>query len=179
MKIFERNANRDMVEVNRELSKEISETQKKCGLRWRSAVKAKLRKRYRTRENAVIRLSALGLSDRDLPVIKASVLAQGSIQKRYNTCGKKDCPCSRDPRKRHGPYYYLSLPMPMYMVNEGSPRMKHFYLSESEVEELRSRISTYRMLVEKAWLDIYDEFEKGTDIDDYVVAIGGKKVSRK
>lgn len=30
----------------------------------------------------------------------------GSISKRFLTCGKPSCPCHRDTKAKHGPYYY-------------------------------------------------------------------------
>jgi hypothetical protein len=30
----------------------------------------------------------------------------GTVQRRMLTCGKPNCVCHRDPRLRHGPYYY-------------------------------------------------------------------------
>jgi hypothetical protein len=35
-------------------------------------------------------------------------LWQGSVSKRYLTCGKSGCPCHTDPAQRHGPYLYWS-----------------------------------------------------------------------
>ncbi len=32
----------------------------------------------------------------------------GSVVKQYMFCGKASCGCHRDPKKKHGPYYYLS-----------------------------------------------------------------------
>ena len=30
----------------------------------------------------------------------------GTVQRQMLTCGKPQCACHRDPRARHGPYYY-------------------------------------------------------------------------
>ncbi len=35
-------------------------------------------------------------------------IGSGSLVEREITCGNPKCPCSRDPEKRHGPYYQLS-----------------------------------------------------------------------
>lgn len=35
-------------------------------------------------------------------------ICPGSLVERRMTCGNPKCPCSRDPEKRHGPYYQLS-----------------------------------------------------------------------
>jgi hypothetical protein len=35
-------------------------------------------------------------------------ICEGSLVKRYISCGKPNCRCSTDPDQRHGPYYQLS-----------------------------------------------------------------------
>lgn len=35
-------------------------------------------------------------------------ICEGSLVKRYISCGKANCRCSTDPAQRHGPYYQLS-----------------------------------------------------------------------
>jgi hypothetical protein len=35
-------------------------------------------------------------------------VCSGTLLKRTKTCGKSECPCKRDPDKRHGPYYEWS-----------------------------------------------------------------------
>lgn len=37
---------------------------------------------------------------------KLGLICQGSITKRYLTCGKSACACQQDPSRRHGPYYH-------------------------------------------------------------------------
>ncbi len=32
----------------------------------------------------------------------------GSVVKQYMFCGKDSCACHQDPKKKHGPYFYLS-----------------------------------------------------------------------
>lgn len=32
-------------------------------------------------------------------------VCSGTLLKRTKTCGKPECPCKREPDKRHGPYY--------------------------------------------------------------------------
>ncbi len=33
-------------------------------------------------------------------------VCQGSVQTRWNECGKPTCRCHQDPENRHGPYHY-------------------------------------------------------------------------
>ena len=35
-------------------------------------------------------------------------ICSGSLVERRMTCGNPECPCSRDPKKLHGPYHQLS-----------------------------------------------------------------------
>ena len=37
---------------------------------------------------------------------KLGYVCQGTITRRYLPCGKPSCACRKDPRRRHGPYYY-------------------------------------------------------------------------
>ena len=39
---------------------------------------------------------------------KIGFICQGSLTKRWLTCGNKNCGCRKDQKKRHGPYYQLS-----------------------------------------------------------------------
>ena len=48
----------------------------------------------------------------------------GSVVKQYMFCGKASCACHRDPKKKHGPYYYLS-------YKEGG-RSRYTYLGKLE-----------------------------------------------
>jgi hypothetical protein len=47
----------------------------------------------------------------------AAVLSQpkpmrrGSVSERTMKCGKAGCPCQKDPKARHGPYYSLTRPL--------------------------------------------------------------------
>jgi hypothetical protein len=41
-------------------------------------------------------------------LMKPTVMRVGSVVKQYMFCGKASCGCHQDPKKKHGPYYYLS-----------------------------------------------------------------------
>jgi len=132
--------------------------------RWKAAVRTALRENYRKEKNACIELVNVDGSKNDRTIIMVSILAQGSIQKRYNTCGKPKCRCNRD-GKRHGPYWYLLLPLPMELVRKGMPKAKQFYLDEEEALSLKARITNYKALQSKVWNELYEELTKGGKLD--------------
>jgi len=41
-------------------------------------------------------------------LMRSKPMKVGSVVKQYIFCGKASCACHRDPKKKHGPYYYLS-----------------------------------------------------------------------
>lgn len=41
-------------------------------------------------------------------VIQIGFIMEGSLSKRYLTCGKKTCRCRNNPSQKHGPYYLLT-----------------------------------------------------------------------
>jgi len=41
-------------------------------------------------------------------LMKPKAMRVGSVVKQYMFCGKASCACHQDPKKKHGPYYYLS-----------------------------------------------------------------------
>jgi len=57
-------------------------------------------RRRRALERQLERYRALAA---ELPTI--GYVLQGSITRRWMTCGKSACPCTDDPAARHGPYY--------------------------------------------------------------------------
>lgn len=61
-------------------------------------------------------------------LIRPRKMIVGSIVQQYTLCGKPMCACHRDPKKRHGPYYYLSYKEKgrskyEYLGKEGSHRV--------------------------------------------------------
>ncbi len=151
----------------KELADDIKEAKKTYGLKWRSATKAELRTKYRKSKKATIELSMSDKSAKDRPIIMASILARGSVQRRFNSCGKPDCPCTKG-GKKHGPYWYLSLPMPAHMVRKGTSRMKHFYITQEEALNLMARINNFRALQDQVWLELFDDFENGESIEGLI-----------
>ena len=69
----------------------------------------------------------------------AAVLSQpkpmrrGSVSERTMKCGKASCPCQRDPKARHGPYYSLTRPM--------AGKTQSRYLSAEQAELAREQIA--------------------------------------
>jgi len=129
-----------------------------------------LREVHRKKTKAQIVLNAVDPTTKERTVIKAAILATGSIHKRYNKCGKTRCHCYRGV-KRHGPYWYLSLPMPLEMVHKGSSKMKHFYINEEEALMLKARIANYKKLQEQVWNELYNELVNGGKLDERVVDV--------
>ena len=41
-------------------------------------------------------------------LIRYRYIIRGTIITRYQRCGKSNCKCQRDVKKRHGPYYYYT-----------------------------------------------------------------------
>lgn len=140
-----------------EENEEIREAKKKYRRKWKAGLKAEARERYRQQRKAMTVLEGLP-GDRN-ELIRTSVLAMGSVQKRYNTCGKEDCPCLTQGRK-HGPYYYLALPLPKDMVDAGHPRVKYFYITADEAWLLEERIKNYKRLQDEAWDELWNEFTR-------------------
>ena len=139
----------------------VQEIKLAYGRRWRAGLKEHARKRYRKKKTASIDVADMARTEKD--TIKLFILASGSVQERYNTCGHASCQCMNGGRK-HGPYYYLSLPLPKEMVEAGMPRMKHFYITKFEAIEFQRRIENLRALQDQVWDEIWDDFmnaEKG------------------
>jgi hypothetical protein len=140
----------------------LEEKRKEHGRRWKSRTKAEIREEFRRGKKTGVGLEDLSGDLREM--IKTSLLAMGSVQVRYVTCGKKDCRCMKRDGKRHGPYYYFSLPLPAEMVKAGRPRVKHFYITPEEAEEIDKRIANFRKLQERIWDEVWAEFtESGTE----------------
>lgn len=137
------------------------EAKRLYGRRWRSMRKADKRDKLRRKRDSKIEVKSYEGIMKE--VLKISLLAKGSVNIRYVTCGKKNCPCMENRSKRHGPYYYLSLPMPKEMWGH-VPRVKHFYITHMEAMEFDRKINNYRKMQEHLLIDLLDEFE-GSGLD--------------
>ena len=154
--ILTRKKGRSYQEATETEAEMIKEAQDEFGRKWRAGLKSKRRERYTEVKDSHIEIT--DFTERDKELIKACFLAMGSVQKRYNTCGKDDCPCRKDRSKRHGPYYYLSMPLPKEMVDAGLPRMRHFYITAQEAAKYGKRIEMFNRLQDEIWDELWDEF---------------------
>jgi hypothetical protein len=92
--------------------------------------------RWRQRISQLRRIRGL-LENR---LMKPKAMRVGSVVKQHMFCGKASCACHQDPKKKHGPYYYLS-----YKVG-GKSRFKYLGKATSpRVEPARN----------------YQEFQRG------------------
>lgn len=64
---------------------------------------------------------------------------RGSLVRYRLTCGKSGCRCHRDPRLRHGPYWYLT-------VSYEGGKQRRYLLAGGEVADARRGIAAYRKL---------------------------------
>jgi hypothetical protein len=62
-------------------------------------------------------------------LMKPKAMRVGSVVKQYMFCGKPSCACHQDPKKKHGPYYYLSY------KEEGQSRYKYLGKATSPAVE--------------------------------------------
>jgi hypothetical protein len=66
-------------------------------------------------------------------LMKPKAMRVGSVVKQYMFCGKPSCACHQDPKRKHGPYYYLSY------KEEGQSRYKYLGKATSPaVEQARN-----------------------------------------
>jgi hypothetical protein len=73
-------------------------------------------------------------------------MRRGSLTERYQKCGKKSCPCHRDPASRHGPYFSLT------RVVGGRTRTTHLTREEAEVVRVQvDAARVFRRKLEKYW----------------------------
>lgn len=125
---------------------DIVEAKRRHGRKWRSHIRAAHRAEAREKHKG-----------RD--VLRTSVLATGSVQQRYVTCGRPKCQCMTH-GKKHGPYWYLSLPVPARRSRGGGPTMVHFYLTQEEAALYGERIRRFRELQDQVWDDLWSELSQ-------------------
>jgi hypothetical protein len=74
-------------------------------------------------------------------------MRRGSLSERYVKCSKPGCPCSQDPKARHGPYYSVTRGI-------GGKTQSRFIAAE-QVETVRQQIAAghaFRLRVEDYWV---------------------------
>lgn len=67
-------------------------------------------------------------------------LAFGTIQSRWNVCGKQNCKCKRG--EKHGPYPYLA-----FSSNEKG-KMISVFIPEDDVPDIENRLKNFQNLRE-------------------------------
>jgi hypothetical protein len=134
-----------------ESSDDIAEAKRNHGRKWRSYLRAARRKDFRARNE--------GGKHQDQDILKASVLATGSVQQRHVTCGRAKCQCMTH-GKKHGPYWYLSMPVPARRSSDGNPTMVHFYLTQAEAAFYAERIRRFRELQDQVWDALWSELSQ-------------------
>lgn len=68
-------------------------------------------------------------------------VVRGSLARYYLTCGKKSCRCHLSKGNRHGPYWYVSVPI-------GKGRNKSYLLAPSQVSDAKASTAAYKKLWE-------------------------------
>lgn len=79
-------------------------------------------------------------------LLQPQPMRRGTINERYMKCGQSSCPCQRDDKARHGPYYTLT------QATGGKTRSR--YVSEQQLPLLRRQIEAgreFRQQTEAYW----------------------------
>lgn len=104
-------------------------------------------------------------------------MRRGTINERHMKCGQSSCPCQRDDKARHGPYYTLT------QATGGKTRSR--YVSEQQLPLLRRQIEAgreFRQQTEAYWAACEQwadaELEQAEPVSE-VLEKGGSKRSSK
>jgi len=81
-------------------------------------------------------------------------MRRGSLSERYMKCNKFGCPCSQDPKARHGPYFSLTRGVAGSTVSRliSSDQAKVVRIQIEAGQKFRKDIETYWQTCE-AWAD--------------------------
>ena len=90
------------------------------------------------RRNPVPKPDAQRLSRVRDAITALDYICSGTLHRRMKMCGKAQCPCARDPKARHGPYYQWSR-------REGG-RQVHTIVPPELVPRFRDAVKNYREL---------------------------------
>jgi len=66
---------------------------------------------------ALIRADAQRFASLKQEIVQLDYFCKGTVLKRMMKCGNKQCPCHRDPAKRHGPYFECTFKVQNKTVN--------------------------------------------------------------
>jgi hypothetical protein len=95
-------------------------------------------------------------------ILQIGFITEGSLSKRYLTCGKASCRCTSDPAHRHGPYYLLTWKRKGRTVSQFLPES----LAQQYEEWIRNRQSLSKILKQMHSISqkaIYNHLGSATD----------------
>lgn len=122
----------------------------------RTAVRADRRNDvFRRQASQGLAIDDLEHGDSEVPL---HLLSKGRVVKRYVQCGKERCRC-RTGGRRHGPYNYLVINIPVHMRRPKGPRQRWYYLTEEEAQRFRTRIRNFHILVKNMLADMWEELD--------------------
>jgi len=111
-------------------------------------------------------------------ILQIGLVTEGSLSKRYLTCGKSSCRCVSDPNHRHGPYYQLTWKRNGRTVSQFIPEP----LAHQYEEWIRNRQSLSEIVKQMHTISqkaIYTYLESATDPAERSAISSVKKKLRK
>ena len=111
-------------------------------------------------------------------ILKIGFVMEGSLSKRYLTCGNASCRCMGDPTYRHGPYYQLTWKRNGKTVSQFVPEpLAHHYEEWIRNRQSLSKILKHMYASSKKAINSY--LESITDSAEKSVITSVKKKLRK
>jgi len=111
-------------------------------------------------------------------ILQIGFVTEGSLSKRYLTCGNSSCRCANDPSHRHGPYYQLTWKRKGRTVSQFIPEP----LAHEYEEWIRNRQSLSKILKQMYAISekaIYAHLRSKTDPAEKSAISSVKKKLRK
>jgi hypothetical protein len=111
-------------------------------------------------------------------ILQIGFVTEGSLSKRYLTCGKPSCRCVSDPKHRHGPYYQLTWKRSGRTVSQFIPEpLAHQY--EEWIQNRQSLAKVLKRMHDISQKAIYSYLESTTDPAEKSAISSVKKKLRK
>lgn len=111
-------------------------------------------------------------------ILQIGFVTEGSLSKRYLTCGKSSCRCASDPGHRHGPYYQLTWKRSGRTVSQFIPEpLAHQY--EEWIQNRQSLSKILKRMHSISQKAIYSYLESTTDAAEKSAISSVKKKLRK
>jgi hypothetical protein len=111
-------------------------------------------------------------------ILQIGFVTEGSLSKRYLTCGKSSCRCGDDPEHRHGPYYQLTWKRKGRTVSQFIPEpLAHHY--EEWIRNRQSLSGIVKRMHTISQKAIYSHLESVTDPAERLAISSVKKRLRK